>query len=346
MAAVALALTGPRTVALVEEPTRPLGPGEVRLRTLLSGVSGGTELAAYRGSIPFLTKAWDAERRIFGPGPPLTFPLTRWGYEEVGEVVEVGPGVAMPLGTRVFGTWGHRSEHIAAADWAAEQQLPAETDPALGVFSHIGATALNGALDAAPRLGETAAVFGLGVLGQLVAQLLRLTGAQVIAVEPLPLRREIARSLGSEILVDPVVTTVAERIRELTDARGADVCLEVSGVAAALHEAVRSCAYASRVVALGFYQGGAAALRLGEEFHHNRIALISSQIGGLAPELSPRWSRRRLVETFMQLALEQQVRCTDLITHRVPVADAAALFRLLDEEPGEVLQAVLDFGPA
>jgi threonine dehydrogenase-like Zn-dependent dehydrogenase len=142
------------------------------------------------------------------------------------------------------------------------------------------------------------------------------------------------------------VTPVAERIRELTDGRGADVCLEVSGVAAALHEAVRSCAYASRVVALGFYQGGAEALRLGEEFHHNRIALISSQIGGLAPELSPRWSRRRLVETFMQLALEQQVRCTDLITHRVPVADAAALFRLLDEEPSKVLQAVLDFGPA
>jgi 2-desacetyl-2-hydroxyethyl bacteriochlorophyllide A dehydrogenase len=346
MATVALALSGPRSVALVEEPERRAGRGEVRLRTLLSGVSSGTELAAYRGSSPFLRKRWDAEQRLFvdRDRDVPAYPLTTWGYEEVGEVVEAGEGAGLPVGTRVYGTWGHRTHHVAAAQWAAERVLPPEVDPAVAIFSHIGATALNAVLDAAPRLCETVAVFGLGVVGQLIAQLLALAGARVIAVEPLASRRALARSLGTGLLIDPECEPVAERIRALTDGRGADLCVEAAGTPAALHEAVRACAPASRVVAVGFYQGGAEALRLGEEFHHNRISLVCSQIGSVAPELASRWDRKRLMETFMRLAVDRRVRCTELITHRVPLPAAPALFRLLDERPGEVLQAVLEFG--
>jgi 2-desacetyl-2-hydroxyethyl bacteriochlorophyllide A dehydrogenase len=346
MTSLALALTGPRRVALVEEPRRLLGPSEVRLRTLLSGISSGTELAAYRGSSPFLHKRWDAERRLFTDSNQSLdpYPLTTGGYEEVGEIIEVGPGASVPLGTRIYGSWGHRSHHVAPADWAAERVLPPEVDPTIGIFSHIGATALNAVLDAQPRLGETVAVFGLGVLGQLIAQLLRLAGTHVIGVEPLATRAALARSLGTETVIDPTTDSAGERIRDLTQDRGADVCVEASGAAAALHEAVRACAPSARVVAVGFYQGGADALRPGEEFHHNRISIVSSQIGSVASELSARWDRRRLVHTFMQLAIAGQVRCTDLITHRVPVAQAADLFRLLDEQPADALQAVLDFG--
>ena len=347
MTTVALALTGPRRVALLEEPEQPLAPSEVRLRTLLSGVSSGTELAAYRGSSPFLHKQWDPERRLFLHDDRQDldpYPLTSWGYEEVGEIVEAGSEAGLPLGTRVYGAWGHRSQHVAAADWAAERILPPELDPAAGIFSHIGATSLNAVLDAAPRLGETVAVFGLGVVGQLIAQLLRLAGIRVIGVEPLATRATLARSLGTPILIDPMADSAAERIRYLTDGRGADVCVEASGVPAALHEAVRACAPAARVIAVGFYQGGAEALRLGEEFHHNRVSLVCSQIGSVAPELATRWDRRRLVHTFMQLAIQGQLRCTELITHRVPLSQAADLFRLLDEQPAVVLQAVLDFG--
>ena len=346
MTTLALALTGPRRVALLEQPEQRLGPSEVRLRTLLSGVSSGTELAAYRGSSPFLHKHWDPQRRLFETQPqdPRPYPLLSWGYEEVGEIIEAGPRASLPIGTRIYGTWGHRSQHVAPADWAADRILPGDVDPALGIFSHIGATALNAVLDAAPRLGETVAVFGLGVVGQLIAQLLRLAGARVIGIEPLAARASLARSLGTDLLIDPTTDPAAERIRRVTDGRGADVCVEASGVPSALHEAVRACAPSARVVAVGFYQGGAEALRLGEEFHHNRVSIVSSQIGSVAPELATRWDRRRLVHTFMQLAIEGQLRCTELITHRVPIAEAPSLFRLLDEQPAVVLQAVLDFG--
>jgi threonine dehydrogenase-like Zn-dependent dehydrogenase len=77
--------------------------------------------------------------------------------------------------------------------------------------------------------------------------------------------------------------------------------------------------------------------------HHNRISIVTSQIGGLAPELQHRWDRLRLVRTVMRLAAEGTLQLSPLITQIRPAAEAAELFRLVSEHPAEVLQAVLDF---
>jgi hypothetical protein len=78
----------PRAVGLEEYADPPLGVGEVRLQTLYSGISAGTELTAYRGSNPYLSKRWDAERRLFvGDDVSFAYPVKGWGYEEVGRVV-------------------------------------------------------------------------------------------------------------------------------------------------------------------------------------------------------------------------------------------------------------------
>lgn len=349
MSPLAIAFTGPRSLDLVDEPDLPLAADQVRVRTLFSGISAGTEMSAYRGTNPYLLKRWDDARRLFVPaepgdsGPSITYPVVGYGYEEVGEVIEAGAASGLAVGSRVYGTWGHRARAVVPASLALDRVLPAAADPLLGIFSHIGPTALNGVIDAAPRLGETVALFGLGVVGQLTAQLLKRAGARVIAVDLIEARRQIAARLGADVVLDPTTVQVAEEVRALTDGRGADVCIEASGSTRALHEAIRACAYGSRVVALGFYQGEAAGLMLGEEFHHNRVQVVSSQIGGLALELQGRWNRLRLVHTFMDLAVRGELRCIELVSHRVPLTDAAALFRLIDERPHEVLQAVLDF---
>jgi threonine dehydrogenase-like Zn-dependent dehydrogenase len=345
-----VALRGPRQVELLQEPGRTLAPDEVRIRTLLSGISAGTELAFYRGTNPNLVKRWDRQQRLFLDDPAghahTRYPVTSWGYEEVGEVVELGADVADPalnIGARVFGTWGHRSEHVAPAHAVLSQHLPDEADPLLGIFSQMGPIALNGVLDTQVRVGESVAVFGLGVVGQLVAQLLARAGAQVIGVDLFETRRAMALRLGASAVVDPQQVDAAVEIKHLTDGRGADVCVEATGNVRALHSAIRACAYSSRVVALGFYQGEAAGLWLGEEFHHNRINLVCSQIGGISPDLQHRWDRARLVRTFTRLALDGSIRCTELVTHRVPVSAAASLFALLDSAPSDALQSVLDF---
>jgi threonine dehydrogenase-like Zn-dependent dehydrogenase len=313
----------------------------------LSGVSAGTEMAFYRGTNPYLGKRWDRATRLFVPGAEhsLEYPITSWGYEEVGEVVEVAADVAdVPPGTRVFGTWGHRAEHVAPADFVRQHRLPSTADPLLGIFSHIGPIALNGVLDTQVRIGETVAVFGLGVVGQLVCQILARAGAHVIGVDLLEARRGLAARLGTPVVLDPAGRDAATEIKRLTDGRGADVCVEASGSTRALQSAIRACAYASRVVVLGFYQGEASGVYLGEEFHHNRISLVCSQIGGLSPDLQHRWDRARLVGTFMRMAFDGAVRCADLVTHRVPVSEAASLYALIDTRPDAVLQGVIDFG--
>jgi threonine dehydrogenase-like Zn-dependent dehydrogenase len=334
-------------VGFIEEEERGLLAHEVRLRTLYSGVSAGTELTAYRGTNPYLHRRWDGASRLFAEDPDhetFRYPLVAWGYEEVGEIVEVGEAARdLPLGALVYGTWGHRTGHIVEAAYARERLLPQGLDPLTGIFSHIGAIALNGTLDAAIRLGETVAVFGLGVVGLLAAQMAGMSGAEVIGVDLLPMRLEAARKVGVDHAIDASAAPAAEAIKKLTHGRGADVCIEASGSTRALHEAVRACAYSSKVVALGFFQGEALGLRLGEEFHHNRINIVCSQISGQAPELQHRWNSLRLAQTVMRLAARGRLQLEPLVTHVVPAAEAPALFRLLDERPEEVLQAVLDF---
>lgn len=336
----------PRTVDFQEHEDMPLQAGQVRLRTLYSGISAGTELTAYRGSNPYLHKQWDADRRLFVPAdsPSIQYPVVGWGYEEVGEVVEIGPEVAgVALGDVVFGTWGHRTHHVVDEEYARTRVLPKALEPILGIFSHIGSIALNGVHDASIRIGETVAVFGLGVPGQIVAQLARKSGARVIGVDRIPQRLSKAQSAGAiDVALDARKGEVAETIRGLTANRGADVAIEVSGSPLALNEAIRSVAYSSKVVAMGFFQGEAKGLMLGEEFHHNRVNVVCSQIGGVAPELNYRWSRLRLAQRFMELQAEGVLNLKPLISHVMPFGQAAEAFRLLDEEPEGTLQVVLD----
>jgi 2-desacetyl-2-hydroxyethyl bacteriochlorophyllide A dehydrogenase len=334
----------PRVLEVIDDAILEMGPDEVRVRTLFSGISAGTELTAYRGSNPYLAKQWDEERRLFVDGAAtLEYPLDGWGYEEVGEIVEVGAAApGLKAGDRVWGTWGHRSETVLTAEHARPRLLDPAADPRVGMFSQMGGIALNVVLDADIHIGETVAVFGLGVPGQLVAQLARLNGARVIAIDSVASRRELALRLGADGALDVAEGQVAERIRELTGGRGADVCLEVTGNYAALHEAIRSVAYSSRVCVAGFMQGEGAGLRLGEEFHHNRVQVVASQISGVAPALQHRWDRMRLDTTAIDLAVAGRIAVTDLITHTFPLERAAEAFDLLDQAGPDVLQVALE----
>lgn len=334
----------PRVAAVVEDHIRSPGPGEVHLRTLYSGISAGTELTAYRGTNPYLAKRWDEDSRLFLDGATsLEYPVDAWGYEEVGIVQQVGEGVtSLAPGQLVWGAWGHRTDAIRPAEACAHRTLPHHVDPRLGIFGQIGGIALNFILDADIHVGETVVVFGLGVPGQIAAQLARLNGGRVIGVDSLPGRRELACRLGADSALDPAQASVAEQVRELTDGRGADVCIEVTGNHHATQEAIRTVAFNSRVVVGSFLQGQGQGLRLGEEFHHNRIQLVSSQLSGVPAGLSHRWDFERLCRTVLEEAISGRLRLVDLITHTMPLQRAAEAFRLLDERPGDALQVVLD----
>lgn len=342
-----LMLTAVRQLAFEELSVNPLGPNEVRIRTLFSGISAGTELSQYRGTSPFMNRQWDLANRVFRDAetPSWRFPVRNLGYEEAGKIVEAGAAVTrVKVGDRVFGTWGHRTMHVMAEADAADRKIPDGADPRIGMFSHIGAVALNGVHDARIRMGDLVVVFGLGVPGQIVLQAARASGAAVVGVDPVASRRAMAERLGADRTLDPTAGSISDAIKGETGGRGADICIEVSGAAPALAEAMRTVAYASRVVAMGFFQGEARGLQLGDEFHHNRIELISSQISGVAPEASHRWSKLRLWQTAVRLQHEGRLNLLPLITDTVPFAEAPALFARLDQGDPAILQSVLDFG--
>jgi 2-desacetyl-2-hydroxyethyl bacteriochlorophyllide A dehydrogenase len=337
-------LAGPRQVALAEEPEPELAADQVRVETLYSGISAGTELATYRGSNPHLERRWDPEQRLFEEGAHIPYPLSSWGYEEVGRITEVGPLVReVEPGMLVWGTWGHRSTAVVTGARASSRGVPTTVSPLSAVFARIGAVALNAVLDGDIHVGELVAVFGQGVAGLIAGQLAALNGGTVVVVDGIGRRLDLARELGAAHVIDVTLSSPAQVIRALTGGRGADVSLELSGSYEGLDEAIRATAYGSRVVAAGFYQGPGGALRLGEEFHHNRVELVASQISGVSARLAHRWSADRLEQTVMRLAAEGRLELEPLVSHVLPVENAAEAFRLLDERPEEAVQVVLAF---
>jgi 2-desacetyl-2-hydroxyethyl bacteriochlorophyllide A dehydrogenase len=339
-------LTGPRQVEVRSEARPVPPPGHVRVRTWYSGISAGTELTLYRGTNPHLQRRWDAGRRLFdGAASAVGYPDSAWGYSEVGEIREVAADVDPALlGERVWGLWGHRGAAVLAVEKVVDRRLSAEVDPVCGTFARVGAVALNAVLAADVHVGETVAVFGQGVLGLLVTQLARLSGAAVIAVDAIAARRAHAAAFGAAHCLDPATEDAGARVKHLTG-RGADVCIEISGSYRALHEAIRGCAAGGRVVAAGFYQGDGIGLRLGDEFHHNRVQLVASQISAGPAALAERWTPERMHRTVIELIEAGRLDVRSLVSHLIPVADAARAYRLLDDDPASALQVVLDFRP-
>lgn len=337
--------SGPRRAEVVDFEDPKPATGDVLLETLYSGISAGTELTAYRGTNPYLTGQWDADRRLFVPGSSSQdYPLDGWGYEEVGRVLDVGSGTDRDLvGRLVWGAWGHRTTAIRPVEYVRPRVLPDSPRPMTGIFAKIGAISLNAVLDADIHISEHVVVFGAGVPGQITAQLARLNGGHVTVVDPVPARRAMAERLGAEAVLDPNADDVASAVRGATGNRGADVVIEMSGSYHALEEAIRTAAYSSRVVAAGFFQGPGTPLQLGNEFHHNRISIVGSQISGVAPHLQHRWDEIRMSNTAIDLERAGRLELAELITHVVSAEEAPMAFEMLDTAPEQAMQVVLDY---
>lgn len=343
-------LVGPREVRTASYDDPPLQPGEIRAAAILSGISHGTELNLFRGTSPFHTKQFDPDLRLFVPAAEGVMYPARIGYEWVGRVTEIGAGVSgFTPGDLIHLPFGHRATHTACP---AEQTmlgdiapLPDTLSPDRAIILALAGVALQAVHDAHIKVGDHVAIFGLGVIGLLAVQFARLNGAlRIDAVDPLPRRRALAEAFGADRTLDPNTCDVAVEIKSATPECGADVAIELSGSAAALHESIRCVRVAGTVVAGGYYQGGAAPLRLGEEWHHNRITMVSSMGVWDCPHRNyPAWDRARIHATATHFLATGQLRTDGLISHRFPLARAAEAYTLIDQHPDEVVKVVLTY---
>jgi threonine dehydrogenase-like Zn-dependent dehydrogenase len=190
------------------------------------------------------------------------------------------------------------------------------------------------------RLGESALIFGQGVVGILVALLLKLAGAEpVLAVDPLMERRELALAAGADMAFAP--GEFNDRVMEITGGRGADVAIETSGSGAALQSAIDAVATEGTVVVASWYGTKPVTLALGGHFHRGRVRLRSSQVGRIDPTLAPRWDRVRRMDTV--LGLLGRLKLGELISHRIPFGEAPQAYAMLDERPEAALQVIFTY---
>ena len=352
-----LIIPEPGRAELVDEPDAELPDGRIRIATSYTGLSAGTELSFFKGTNPFLGRTFDPELRLFGDGAAADeYPVTRVGYMETGTVTE-SRAAGLPVGTRVACPYGHATGYVADPVTEPVVRLPADLDPVLGVYvAHMGPICANGVLHAAADAvggpvrsladgveGRRVLVVGAGVVGLLTALFARTHGAaEVVVVDATPQRLEVAEALGLTPLAEADAAAVLKR-RWQHGARdhGADVAFQCRGQAAALALALAAVRPQATVVDLAFYQGGAGEVRLGEEFHHNGLALRCAQISRVPRGQAHLWDRARLsAETVAMLRAHGPAVREHLVTDLVPLEDAPALLADLAARRRHVLQAV------
>jgi len=322
----------PRRTEIRDEALPAPDRGQVRVRTLLSAISPGTELLIYRGEAPAnLT----ADASIAALGGELRFPL-KYGYSCVGVVDALGPEVSREwLGRRVFAFNPHEDAFVASC--SEVQVVPDDVAAADAVFLPNMESAVNFVMDARPWIGEHAVVVGQGVVGLLTTALLaRMPLASLTGVEKLALRREWSVRMGAHAAVDP---SDAEHFASI--AERADVTFELSGAPAALDVALAATGYGGRVILGSWYGSKPVTVDLGGRFHRSRIRLEASQVSTLAPELGARWTKQRRLDVAWRMLREVQP--SQLISARLPFDAAQNGHRMLDERASEVLQIVFEY---
>jgi threonine dehydrogenase-like Zn-dependent dehydrogenase len=355
-----LQVTRPGAVEWVSVPTGGLPDGCMRLDTIASGVSAGTELTYLKDNNPALSQRWDAELGLFEPGLEASpYPVAKLGYMQVGRVVATRtPHVG--VGDVVASTYGHASGHDLDPLSERYVVLPSSLDPVLGIYvAHMGPICANGLLHAAadlfgPTVSDLAAgvrgrrvlVTGAGVVGLLTALFAAAGGAEeVVVADPTPARLSVAEQLGLGVVNSSAMDLgrwAKQRWRHAAGDRGADVVFQCRGQTATLHAALRALRPQGTVIDLAFYPGGAEDLRLGAEFHHNGLRIVCAQIGRVPRGSAHLWDRERLsAETLNLLARVGDRVLESMITDRVPASEAPTFYADLAARRQSVLQAVL-----
>lgn len=363
-------------VRLVEVPPPALRARCVRVRTVASVVSPGTErmlVALARRSLvgkakdrpDLVARVWRKLKRD-GLASALRTVKDRLGapvplgYAAAGVVTDAGDGVAgLVVGDRVAcagAGWANHAEiNVVPRNLVA--RVPEGVATADAAFATLGAIALNAVRAAEVRLGDRVAVVGAGLLGALVVRILRAAGARVLAVDPEPARRTRATADGAEAVAAPEVASVAGKA--FTGGAGVDAVI----VAAASADDASPMALAADlvrraglVVALGdvplavprrLVYAKEATVRVATSYGPGRYDRAYEEGGRDYPLAYVRWTAGRNLEAFLGLLASGAVKVADLASD-VPLDDAVASYEhlLAGRTGGKAFRFVYPDAPA
>jgi 2-desacetyl-2-hydroxyethyl bacteriochlorophyllide A dehydrogenase len=302
--------------------------GDVLVRAEFSGISGGTEMLAYRGELDSTVPKDEALGALTGS---FEYPFT-YGYSAVGTVEATQSDLAE--GERVFAFHPHQTRFTLSA---ADVVRIGGSDPRAATLFPLVETALQISLDAGIRYREVVAVLGLGPVGILTAILLTRSGANVLGSDPKPWRRETAQECGLES-VRP--EDLGEAVRTATRGRGADFVVEATGNPEALGESLGILSMEGIAIVASWYGAKPVTLPLGGDFHRRRLEIRSSQVSTIGGR-AVRWDRRRRLETTRALLAELPL--SFLSSHTFPFERVQEAYAALDRGDEGVVHVALAY---
>lgn len=234
-----IVFTAPWSVEVQEEalPSHPLAPDEALVRKKYTLISPGTELACLSGG-----EAW-----FHMPGVP--------GYAAVSEIVELGgESEQFAPGDLVF-HYGNHSAYEVVQTSGVFLKVPEGLDPRLVPFTRMATVAFAAVRVAQIELGDKVAVTGLGLIGNMAAQLATLQGADVIGTDLSSSRLNLARKCGMRYGFTATEADLAGRIKEITGGNGVSTLIEATGVSKVAVDALPWIAPYGELVFLGSPRG-------------------------------------------------------------------------------------------
>jgi threonine dehydrogenase-like Zn-dependent dehydrogenase len=307
----------PRRLSFVDLPEPAVGPGEVKIRVRLSGLSARSEVERY-------------VRNYAGQPEQI-------GYNVVGRIEAIGDEVTdLRVGDRVYASVGHADVAVVEASRAI--RLPDEVDDESACFAYLPTLGVHALRLANYQPGETVAISGQGIIGQTAGLVARLYGARTIAIDVSEERLALARRTGAHLAIDPRDERAQEVIADFCGDAGLDIVIDTASTWRSFALSLDLVRYHGRVVLLGIIRDAPTESDTAAMFdafrrnvHSKELAIIgaSNDPRDPHPAQSVRFTYERNVEEVLRRVAHGSLNLRQLITHRYPIAELEGVYQLL-----------------
>ncbi|NUR02125.1 MAG: Gfo/Idh/MocA family oxidoreductase, partial [Streptomyces sp.] len=360
-------------LAVLDVPVPGCKPGGVLVRSAYSLISTGTEMMKVsEAGMSMLGKARSRPdqvakvmQSVATNGVPATYrkvmgkldSYTPLGYSLCGVVEQVGVGIDdVKVGDLVACAGNEHALH-AELNWVPKNlyvPVPDGLAPQHAAFGTVGSIAMQGVRQGEPQLGEVALVIGLGLIGQLVVQLLAASGVRVVGADPDPARCELAERLGAAACGDPASAAVENAVAELTDGHGVDQVYLAAGGGSnqPVELAAKLARDRGRVVDIGkcrldlpwnAYYEKELDVRFSRSYGPGRYDPEYELEGRDYPIGHVRWTERRNLACFLDLAARGRIDVEPLISHVADFDDAVETYQRLKDGELKAITALFRY---
>ena len=325
--------TGVNQVATSQESLPEPGPQEVLIEARKSLISTGTEGICLG--------------RLFDPGTHwdqwVKYPFHP-GYSMSGVIRAIGSEVQhFKVGDRVAAPVNHRQ--FSLTDTNNLFPIPDGISDEDAAWFHLAHITQTGVRRAEHILGEDVALIGLGLLGQLVTQYLRLLGArQIIAIDPAEKRLRMAQEHGATTVLAHTAETARKIVLDLTEGQGVNIVYDITGIAPVFPAAIKLLRRFGRLLLLGD-TGSPGSQQLTGDVITKGLRIIGAHDGNAPSESNDYayWDKKRMVEVFFTYLQRGDMRVDNLVTHRFSPQQAPDAYRVLREERATIMGIVFDW---